>query len=66
MENMGSKIEQKSDRVKKAYIKPVINAVQLVAEEAVLATCKTGQGGLSSRNLCRGEGDTTCRYSWRS
>ena len=29
-------------QVKKAYTKPVINKVQLVVEEAVLALCKTG------------------------
>lgn len=63
---MGPKNEQLSSQVKKAYIKPVINTVQLVAEEAVLATCKTGAGGFTVRNFCRGRGDTFCSYTWRS
>ena len=32
---------------KKVYKKPQITIVQLVAEEAVLANCKSEQGGLS-------------------
>jgi len=31
-------------QAKKVYTKPVISKVQLVAEEAVLALCKTGIG----------------------
>ena len=31
-------------QAKKVYTKPVISKVQLVAEEAVLALCKTGSG----------------------
>ena len=33
---------QASDQVKKVYIKPALNKIQLVAGEAVLATCKNG------------------------
>jgi hypothetical protein len=31
-------------RVKKVYVKPVISKIRLVAEEAVLALCKLGNG----------------------
>jgi len=31
-----------SDKNKKAYEKPVVTQVELVADEAVLAACKTG------------------------
>jgi hypothetical protein len=36
---------------KKAYIKPLVTEVRLVAQEAVLGVCKDGNGGLS---LCNG------------
>ncbi len=32
------------ERLKKAYTKPVLSQIQLVAEEAVLALCKWGTG----------------------
>jgi hypothetical protein len=44
---------------KKTYIKPMISKIRLVAEEAVLATCKTGV-----REACRP--DVTCSRIRRS
>ncbi len=42
--------KNKETQAKKAYIKPSITRVELVAEEAVLAVCKT-TGGV--RSTCR-------------
>lgn len=55
--------EQSAERPKKAYTKPVLSQIQLVAEEAVLALCKwgTGPGG---RNACLP--DRTCSSMRRS
>lgn len=50
-------------QVKKAYIKPAISQIQLVAEEAVLALCKWGDGAVS-RALCFP--DRTCNSQRRS
>jgi hypothetical protein len=33
---------QVENQKKKTYIKPAMSMIQLIAEEAVLATCKTG------------------------
>jgi hypothetical protein len=35
-------------QAKKAYVKPVLSEVRLVAEEAVLALCKFGTGNQSA------------------
>ena len=51
---------------KKAYSKPILSKIRLVAEEAVLATCKTGGGGIGARNTCRAAGDLSCRNTARS
>jgi len=37
---------------KKTYIKPAMKVVQLVAEEAVLGTCKDGTGTMGGLALC--------------
>lgn len=49
------------EQSKKAYQKPILNKVQLVAEEAVLALCKLGN--VSSRTSCQAHGDQLCRYT---
>ena len=36
--------DQPAVQLKKAYNKPTLSKIQLVAEEAVLALCKTGTG----------------------
>lgn len=55
--------ETAAEQVKKAYTKPVLSQIQLVAEEAVLALCKWGNGA-SSRALCMP--DRTCVSQRRS
>ena len=37
--------QSRQNRTKKTYVKPILNKVQLVAGEAVLALCKDGAGG---------------------
>ncbi len=49
------------DQTKKAYIKPTLSKIHLVAEEAVLALCKWNNGAKSS---C--QGDRTCVSMRRS
>lgn len=51
-------------QVKKAYTKPVVNKIRLVAEEAVLALCKEGTGGIGIRIQCFP--DRTCLLTRRS
>lgn len=48
---------------KKVYIKPAINTIKLVADEAVLALCKfnNGVGAVIECNP-----DLSCRASYRS
>ena len=55
--------EKKETQVKKAYTKPTITSVELVAGEAVLAVCKFNHG-----NTAVGEcaPDLSCRASARS
>lgn len=48
---------------KKAYSKPAISQIHLVAEEAVLALCKYGDGS-ASRTMCFP--DRTCNSQRRS
>ena len=36
-----------SDVIKKVYVKPILTEVRLVAQEAVLATCKENDGALA-------------------
>jgi hypothetical protein len=50
-------------KLKKTYSKPAISQIQLVAEEAVLALCKYGNGS-ASRMLC--SPDRTCISMRRS
>jgi hypothetical protein len=52
-------------QTKKAYIKPVLSQIRLVAEEAVLSNCKFGSGS-SARNDCMYEGDLSCVSTHRS
>ncbi len=56
---------KQAKKEKKLYKKPQITEVQLVAEEAVLATCKdnTGMGG---QTACGVQGDTNCISQGRS
>lgn len=42
-------INQSTEQQKKAYQKPVMNKIRLVAEEAVLALCKHNNG---NRDQC--------------
>lgn len=58
--------EQAVDKARKAYIKPILSRVRLVAEEAVLATCKFNTGGIGGRNVCQLAGDLTCIATARS
>ena len=53
--------EKKETQVKKAYIKPSITRVELVAGEAVLALCKVNSG---ARAACLP--DLTCLATPRS
>jgi hypothetical protein len=53
--------EKKETQVKKAYTKPTITRVELVAGEAVLALCKVNSG---ARAAC--EPDLTCLATPRS
>jgi hypothetical protein len=55
--------ETAAEQVKKAYTKPVLSQIQLVAEEAVLALCKWGDGA-GGRALCLP--DRTCVSQRRS
>jgi hypothetical protein len=50
---------------KKAYTKPQITEVRLVAEEAVLANCNDGTG-FGGQSACRLKGDTGCANASRS
>lgn len=45
-------------QLKKPYKKPELNRVHLVAEEVVLAICKTGSFG--GRTLCQNSGYVVC------
>jgi hypothetical protein len=49
--------EEMQAQQKKAYLKPTINIVQLVPEEAVLGNCKTGLG-FGVKNTCEAFGET--------
>jgi hypothetical protein len=49
--------EELQAQQKKAYMKPAINIVQLVPEEAVLGNCKTGIG-IGVRSTCEAFGET--------
>ena len=50
---------QASDQAKKDYVKPALNKIRLVAEEAVLAACKNG-----TQNRCFP--NPTCVRTFRS
>jgi hypothetical protein len=58
-------VMKEKEQLKKAYQKPVVTKVQLLAEQAVLATCKTGQGA-GSRSDCFAAGDLSCVAAPRS
>ncbi|OGO27717.1 MAG: hypothetical protein A2Z16_07115 [Chloroflexi bacterium RBG_16_54_18] len=58
--------EQAVDKARKTYIKPVLSKIRLVAEEAVLATCKYGTGGIGGYTICQTAGDLTCVATARS
>ncbi len=49
--------------VKKVYVKPVINAIKLVADEAVLSLCKFNNGAEAQLQCVP---DLSCRASYRS
>ena len=49
--------KEKQALQKKAYMKPAINIVQLVPEEAVLGNCKTGLG-VGAKFTCEAFGET--------
>jgi hypothetical protein len=52
-------------QLKKSYQKPVVAKIQLLAEQAVLATCKWGIS-VGSRNDCFTAGDLSCVSAPRS
>ncbi|HXK42592.1 MAG TPA: hypothetical protein PKV82_07165 [Anaerolineae bacterium] len=58
---MNSSIES----TRKLYVRPVVEEVQMVAEEAVLATCKNNAGA-SGESSCQAAGDLGCTSSARS
>ena len=47
-----------AEQQKRAYTKPLLSQIQLVAEEAVLALCKYGDGSPSAKAKCKP--DMTC------
>lgn len=47
-------------QTKKAYAKPMLSQIRLVAEEAVLSTCKLGS--VATKAACEGR-DLICRYT---
>ena len=47
---------------KRAYAKPIISQIRLVAQEAVLGTCKLGTGA-GVQSTCQMHGDLSCRGS---
>jgi len=59
------KTMKKEEQTKKVYQKPVVSKVELVAEQAVLATCKWGTG-IGTRDICSAAGDLSCTYVSRS
>lgn len=58
---MNSSIES----TRKLYVRPVVEEVQMAAEEAVLATCKNNSGP-SGESSCRLAGDVGCTSTARS
>ena len=57
-------MEKRDINTKKAYIKPQVINVQLVPEEAVLGTCKTGLP--SGKSVCNPIIEDCGGTSWRS
>jgi len=58
---MNSSIES----TRKLYVRPVVEEVQMAAEEAVLATCKNN-AGLPGQTACQTAGDVNCTATARS
>lgn len=55
--------EGHSNNEKKVYVKPAINTIKLVADEAVLSLCKFNHG---ATNIAECGPDTSCVSTWRS
>lgn len=58
---MNSSIES----TRKLYVRPVVEEVQMAAEEAVLATCKNNSGPAGDAP-CKSAGDLSCTSTARS
>lgn len=57
-------VEKRDINTKKTYIKPEVINVQLVPEEAVLGTCKTGD--FTGKNICEPIIEDCGGVTWRS
>lgn len=54
-----------TDNTRKMYVRPAVEQVKLVAEEAVLSNCKDNSG-LGGQTTCQSAGDTSCTSVGRS
>ena len=54
-----------TDNTRKMYIRPAVEQVKLVAEEAVLSNCKDGLG-VGGQATCQSAGDQGCTSVGRS